>query len=140
MRNIIRIYTDIKQNNVGMFVFLFYLRPMSKDLQTQYRRLQKQLAQTDWISRGSAYQRHYTIDVRGKSKCCGPYYCLTWKEETKTRTKSLSLEQFKLFSKAIANQKKVDSILSKMRRISTRFIEQSTDGVQKRIRLNLTKI
>ena len=125
--------------NTGKSCLPTLLLLMPEDLQTQYRRLQKQLANVGWIARGSAYPRHYTINVSGKSKCCGPYYCLTWKEDNKTRTKSLSSEQFKLFSKAIANQRKVDSILSKMRRISTHFIEQSTNGIQKRIRLKLTK-
>lgn len=83
--------------------------------------------------------RHYTIKVDGKPKCCGPYYCLTWKEDNKTRTKALSTQQYKLFSKAIANQRKLDQILSKMRRISTRFIHQSTQGVPKRNRVKSTK-
>jgi len=112
---------------------------MSEDLQAQYRQLQRELMQIGWITRGSAYPRHYTIHVNGKPKCCGPYYSLTWKKDNKTQTKALSTEQYKLFSKAIANQRKLDRFLAKMRRISTRFIHQSTHGVAKRNRVKLTK-
>ncbi len=113
---------------------------MPEDLQTQYQQLQKRIAQIGWIARGTAYPRHYMIKVDGKPKCCGPYYCLTWKEAGKTRTKALSTEQYKLFSKAIANQRKLDRLLSKMRGVFARFIRQATQGVAKRNRAKSTKI
>ena len=111
---------------------------MAKDFQRPYIKLQKQLQQIGWIARGSAYPRHYKIQVNGKVKTCGPYYCLTWKETNKTRTRSLSIEQYKLYSKAIANHRKLDKILFQMRQISMRFIHQTTEDVPKRVRLKLT--
>jgi len=114
------------------------MNSMSKDFHAKYTQLQKQFLQIGWIAQGSAYPRHFTIHVKGKPKTCGPYYCLTWKEAAKTRTKSLSTDQYKLYSKAIANNKKLENILSKMRQLSTKFINQTTKGVPSRIRLKLT--
>ena len=112
---------------------------MPNDLQHQYRQLQKKLLLVGWIARGSAYPRHYTIKVNGKSKCCGPYYSLTWKESNKTCTKALSTQQYRLYSKAIANQKKLDLILAQMRKISATFIYQSAPGIITRKRALLTR-
>ncbi len=139
MSDIIRIITDNNKNMLENHPHQPYPCSMSENLQAQYRRLQKQLVEIGWIARGSAYPRHYTIQVNGKPKCCGPYYCLTWKEDNKTRTEALSTEQYKLFSKAIANQRKLDRLLSKMRSISIRFIHQATQGVAKRNRAKSTK-
>lgn len=111
---------------------------MPKDLPAQYRQLRKQLLEIDWIARGSAYPRHFKIQVEGKPKVCGPYYCLTWKEEAKTRTKSLSAEQYRLYSKAIANQRKLDKILARMRDLTIKFIDETTESVPSRNRLKLT--
>lgn len=111
---------------------------MPKDLKTQYRKLQNQIARIGWIAQGSAYPRHFTIKVGGKPKRCGPYYCLTWKEANKTQTKALSAQQYKLFSEAIANQRKIEKILANMRRISIKFIHETTEDLPKRVRLKLT--
>ena len=139
MNDTIRIHTVINKNMLENHLHQSYPWSMAKDLQTQYGQLQRQLAQISWISRGSAYPRHYTIQVAGKPKCCGPYYCLTWKKGAKTRTQALSAQQYKLFSKAVTQQRKLDRILSKIRRISFDFINHSTQGVLKRNRINLTK-
>ena len=115
------------------------MNPMLKDLHSQYCQLQKQLLQIGWIARGSAYPRHFKIQVEGKLKTCGPYYCLTWKKNAKTHTKSLSKDQYKLYSVAIANHRKLEKILAQMRRLSAKFIDQTTEGVPSRIRLKLTQ-
>lgn len=112
---------------------------VSKDLQAQYDQLKIQLQQIGWIARGSAYPRHFKIEVEGKPKKCGPYYCLTWKEDGKTQTKSLSADQYKFYSKAIANQRKLEKILFKMRRLAIKFVDQTTEGVPSRVRLKLTE-
>ena len=105
---------------------------MPKDLQSQYRQLQKRLSRIGWIATGSVFRRHYTILVGGKPRHCGPYYSLTRKQSARTLTHALTPDQYSFFSKAIANHQNLDNILRRMRKLAVRFIYQSTPSVPRR--------
>jgi len=112
---------------------------MPKNLQTRYRRLQRQVSRIGWIATGSAFRRYFTICSNGKTKRCGPYYSLTRKQGGQTITHALTHEQYDFFSRAITNHRTMDAILKEMRKLTVRFIYTATQSVSRRKRIKLTR-
>ena len=80
------------------------------ELREEYRRLQRQLARTGWISHG------YVQD-RGPG-AGGPCYQWTRKEKKKTVSVALSKEQYLAMETAIQNWRRVQETLKRMEQIS----------------------
>ncbi len=80
------------------------------ELQDEYRRLQRQLAQTGWISHG------YVQD-RGPG-AGGPCYQWTRKVRKKTVSVALSKEQYSWMKEAIENWRQLQQTLKRMEQIS----------------------
>ena len=84
-------------------------------LQSEHRRLARTLAGIGFVSQGSVFAR-----PKGAP---GSRYQWTWKDSSqKTVSLTLSPDQFAWLRKAIANQRKVERILQKMRRLSQRIV------------------
>jgi hypothetical protein len=84
-------------------------------LHSEHRRLARTLAAIGFVSQGSVFAR-----ARGAP---GSRYQWTWKDpRQKTASLTLSAKQFAWLRKAIANQRKADRILEKMRRLSRRIV------------------
>ena len=84
-------------------------------LQSEHRRLARTLAGIGFVSQGSVFAR-----AEGAP---GSRYQWTWKDSRqKTTSSTLSAEQFAWLRKAIANQRRVNRILEKMRRLSRRIV------------------
>jgi len=84
-------------------------------LQSEHRRLARTLAGIGFVSQGSVFAR-----AEGAP---GSRYQWTWKDSRqKTTSSTLSAEQFAWLRKAIANQRRVNRILEKMRRLSSRIV------------------
>jgi hypothetical protein len=79
-------------------------------LRAEYRRLQRKLAATEWISHG------YVQD-RGPG-AGGPNYQWTRKERKKTISVALSKQQYDWMKDAIANWRCVQETLKRMEQIS----------------------
>lgn len=86
-------------------------------LRVEYRRLQRRLARTDWISHG------YVQD-RGPD-AGGPCYQWTRKERKKTVSVALSKEQYLWMKAAIAHWRQVQQTLKRMEQISRTVLFQS---------------
>jgi hypothetical protein len=80
------------------------------ELRVEYRRLQRQLARTGWISHG------YVQD-RGPG-AGGPCYQWSRKERKKTVSVALSEKQYRWMKEAIANWQHVQETLKRMQQIS----------------------
>jgi hypothetical protein len=91
-------------------------------LEKRYLALKSQLQQLGWIAQGSvAPQLPHA-------------WRLTRKVKAKTVSLALSAEQASLYKEAIANHRRLESILRKMREISEEVLQKSVPGVQKRPR------
>ena len=106
-----------------MLLFVFMTPTLSK-LRAEYRKLQKQLAGLGWISHG------YVQD-RGPG-AGGPCYQWTRKEKKKTVSVALSKEQYQAMQEAIANWRKVHTILKGMEQISRQVIFGSIPDTRRR--------
>jgi hypothetical protein len=85
------------------------------ELESEHRRLARALAGIGFVSQGSVFAR-----AEGAP---GSRYQWTWKDfRQKTTSLTLSAEQFAWLRKAISNQRRVDRILEKMRRLSRRIV------------------
>lgn len=104
-----------------------------KRLEAQHLRLAQDLARIGFLSQGSVYAR--------KKGASGSRYQWTWKDpQQKTRSLALSAEQFAWLKGAIARQRKVDQILQKMRRVSTRILLEHTPGPNRRKPLSIKQL
>ena len=95
--------------------------------ETTYGRLREQLAQTGWISEG------YVQD-RGPG-AGGPCYQWTRKVKGKTVSVALSQEQYYWLKEAIANWRKLQTILKEMQRLSRQVLFETLPNPQRRKRL-----
>ena len=95
-----------------------------RQIEVQYRRLVRQLAQTDWISHG------YVQD-RGPG-AGGPCYQWTRKERRKTVSVALSKEQYLWLKKAIQNWRKVQATLLQMEQLSRALMFQTLPDPRRR--------
>jgi hypothetical protein len=93
-------------------------------LRAEYRRLQRQLAVTRWISHG------YVQD-RGPG-AGGPCYQWTRKEKKKTVSVALSKEQYQAMQAAIGNWRKVQQTLARMEQISRLVIFRTLPDTHRR--------
>jgi hypothetical protein len=100
------------------------------ELQSEHRRLARTLAGIGFVSQGSVFAR-----ARGAQ---GSRYQWTWKDSRqKTTSLTLSADQFVWLRKAIANQRQVDRILEKMRRLSKRIVVEHLPAPPRRKSLSI---
>ena len=91
-------------------------------LTQQFEHCKAQLQQLSWITQGSVFQTH-----QGS-------WCWTRKVKAKTITVALSAQQAELFKQAVAQHRKLEAILAKMRDISQTLLLQSVSGPVRRKR------
>jgi len=91
-------------------------------LQERYQHLKTQLLELGWIAQGSVMPQPPRA------------WRLTRKVHAKTVSMALSEQQAALFKQAIANQRKLESLLRKMRALSKQVLLKSVPGVKKRPR------
>ena len=109
----------------------------TKQLQKQYERLVSRLGKTELILQGTITERKIVRQNpknQTEEKSYGPYYQWTFKKNGKTKTVNLTAAQAKTYQKAIDNNRKLDSIIKKIREISLMLYEQTTTPVKKRKR------
>ena len=88
----------------------------------QFERCKNQLLQLSWITQGSVFKTHQGT------------WCWTRKVKAKTVTVALSAQQAELFKQAVAQHRKLEELLAKMRDISQIFLLQSVPGPLRRKR------
>jgi len=98
----------------------FLQSAQGRKLERRFRALQKQLAGLGWLTHGSVTPNH------------PGYWRWTTKVKAKTVTLALSQEQADLFREAIANHRKLESILHEMRAISQEVLLKSAPGTRKK--------
>ncbi len=86
------------------------MQPEITKLKAEYRRLQRQVAKTGWISHGY-------VQNRGPG-AGGPCYQWTRKERRKTVSVALSKEQYLWMKEAIDNWRNLQETLKRMEQIS----------------------
>ena len=91
-------------------------------LTRQFEHCKAQLLQLSWITQGSIFQTQ-----QGS-------WCWTRKVKAKTVTVALSAQQAQLFEQAVAQHRKLELLLAKMRDISQTFLLQSVPGPARRKR------
>ena len=98
-------------------------------LQKDYRRLRRSLAQIGYISQGSVVDRSQLRPPRSG-------YQWTRKVKAKTVTVALSESEFGALAQAIANQRRLNQTIRQMEQISRRilFSHRSQSGRRKRLR------
>jgi hypothetical protein len=94
-----------------------------------YRRLRGRLAQTGWIALGSVLERNSP----GKG---GPRYQWSRRVRGTTVTVALSAAQFGWLKRAIPNQRRVESVLSRMRRLALDYMWKHLPSTSRRKRLS----
>jgi len=77
------------------------------------------------ILQGSAVIQRYKRQTKRGIKECGPYYLWTRKVKGKTVTVSITHEQYRKISQAVATRRKVDKLLKAMQDISQKIILQA---------------
>ena len=107
-----------------MYATLFFMKPNLPKLRAEYRRLQKHLAATGWISHG------YVQD-RGPG-AGGPCYQWTRKEKKRTVSVALSKEQYQALRAAILNWREVQQTLARMEQISRLVIFTTLPDARRR--------
>jgi hypothetical protein len=88
----------------------------------QFERCKDQLLQLSWITQGSVFKTQQGT------------WCWTRKVKAKTVTVALSAQQAELFKQALAQHRKLEQLLTKMRHISQTFLLQSVPGPLRRRR------
>ena len=106
-------------------------------LQRRYRKLASKLAATGPILQGTITERviEKQPEQEGEvGKSYGPYYQWIFKDAGKTTTVNLTAKQAKFFQRAIENNRKLESRLKDLRRLSRQICEGSVEGVKRRER------
>jgi len=98
-----------------------------KPLPADYRRFQRRLGQTGYLSQGSVFERR-----PGQQ---GSPYVWTRKVQAKTVTVALSKKQYQWLRRAIANQRELDRIVHQMQKLSRQVLFDTVPGVIRRKRL-----
>jgi hypothetical protein len=98
-------------------------------LSAAYRRLRSRLEQIGWIALGSVLERN----LPGQG---GPRYQWSRRVQGKTITVALSQEQFAWLRHAIANQRKVESLLSQMHQSALNYMWKHLPSTSRRKRLS----
>lgn len=110
-------------------LFFMNSKKTSPPLPAAYRRLQDQLARTGWIALGSVLER-------GQPGQGGPRYQWSRRVGKKTVTVALSAEQFDWLKQAIANQREVWDLLTKMQQQSLEYMWENLPSTTRRKRLS----
>jgi hypothetical protein len=92
-----------------------------------YCRLQRQLAQVGYLSQGSVFER--APDQQGSR------FVWTRKIKAKTVTVALSPEQYQWLRLAVANQRKLESLITEMQNLSRQILFDTIPGPVRRKRL-----
>jgi hypothetical protein len=98
-------------------------------LPAAYRHWCARLAQTRWIALGSVLERR----LPGQG---GPRYQWSRRVQGKTVTVALSPEQFAWLKRAIANQRKVEDILTQMHQITLNYMWKNLPSTARRKKLS----
>jgi hypothetical protein len=108
-----------------------------EQLMRKYERLKASVSKIDLVQAGSITERiDRRPNAKGEMREHGPYYQWTFKEKGKTRTFNLTREQARQWTKAIANQRKLEIIIEEMRSTSRQILMQTTESVPSRKRSN----
>lgn len=102
--------------------------PTPKALERQYEQLRAQLAQVGYLSKGSVVER-----APGHP---GSRYQWTTKVAARTVSLTLSAEQYQWLKAAVANQRKVERLLTQMHRLSRKIMRLKFPNEAHRKRLN----
>jgi hypothetical protein len=105
-------------------------------MKEKFDALRRRLSRTGLVAQGTITEREIRAAGRrtAREKSYGPYFQWTFKRQGKTVTVNLSAAQRKIFQAAIDNNRKLEDIVSEMRRLSLAMLELSTKGVRKRKR------
>ena len=109
--------------------------PLLSALKKDSEELKSQIGRLGVIAQGTITSRSILRpdpEDRRKKKSYGPYYQWTCKKLGRTVTVNLTASQAKEFKKAIATHRKLERLLSELRRVSLQILEQSGPGVVKR--------
>jgi len=98
-------------------------------LPTAYRRLRRRLEQVQWVALGSVLERK----LPGQG---GPRYQWSRRVDGKTVTVALSPQQFAWLSRAIANQRNVEDILSQMHQLTLDYMWKNLPSTSRRKQLS----
>lgn len=104
-------------------------------LEEEYERLKGRLLKLGPVVQGSILARTLVREdprAPGGTRQLGPYYQWTRKIEGRTVNVNLSPEQAKTFGRAIAQHRRLEAVLERMRELSLKILEISTEGVKKR--------
>jgi len=105
------------------------MKQANAPLPAAYRRRRGKLGQMEWIALGSVLER--TAPGKG-----GPRYQWTRRVQGKTVTVALSAAQFAWLKQAIANQRKVEGILSQMHRMALDYMWKNLPSTSRRKKLS----
>ena len=97
-----------------------------------YARLLARLAQAGWFCRGTVVCRSLRRQVGGRWVQKGPYYLWTGKQQGRTVCLALSPEQYLVAKRAIAANRTVMGILTKLQTMTLQRILKKVPGVRKR--------
>jgi virulence-associated protein VapD len=118
----VSIYTHYLDNR-QLFRFHAPVRTGSS-LPQPYRQLRRQLAQLGYVSQGSVFQR-----TPGQQ---GSRYVWTRKVKARTVTVALSEQQYHWLCEAVANQRKLQKIVTQMQTLSRQVLFKTVPGVTRR--------
>jgi Family of unknown function (DUF6788) len=104
-------------------------------MQRRFERLKAGLLKLGPVAQGSILAR--TLErpdpaAPGRKRRLGPYYQWTRKIGGRTVNVNLSPAQAKVFGRAIAQHRRLEAILDRMRELSLEILEASTEWVKKR--------
>jgi hypothetical protein len=105
------------------------MKQVKQGLPSAYRRLRAKLSRTGWIALGSVVER--SLPGRG-----GPRYQWSRRVEGKTITVALSAEQFAWLKTAIANQRQVWALLSRMHQLTLEYMWKKLPSTRRRKKLS----
>ena len=98
-------------------------------LPAAYRRLRARLGQIRWIALGSVLERK----LPGQG---GPRYQWSRRVEGKTVTVALSAQQFAWLKQAIANQRQIEALLSRMHQQTLDYMWKQLPSTSRRKKLS----
>lgn len=100
-------------------------------LHADYQAAKARLADVGFTCQGSLVER-YTTCNKPNCRCAdpaqrhGPYWQLSWKEDSRTVSRIISVEEAQLYREWIANRRRLDETLAEMRAISRQAAQQLT--------------
>lgn len=97
-----------------------------------YAKLLAQLSRAGWFCQGTVVRRTLRRKVAGRWVQKGPYYLWTGKRQGKTVCFALSAQQYEVAKRAIAQNRKLMTTLSKLQATTLESILTKLPGVQKR--------